>query len=255
MHNFFCVGGDSYGCSEFTQGSMGKIVTVEQALASDPAVPLCWAGSHKEVLYQHCRNNNRKFYNLDTGYFGNVKRKQIVRVSINNFQDQSVIVDRPSDRLAAQPVKIQNFDRGSTVVIVPPDRKIARTCGLGTDWVEQTQAEIEKHTDRVVRIRDRPESRTDRLLYDSFEEFIKHDTHVVVGYSSNALVEAVLCGIPVIALGHSVTTSLMNWKIKDIEEIPTVDQDLRHSWLKHLAYRQFTHSELADGTAWSLLND
>jgi hypothetical protein len=255
MYNFFCVGGDSYGCSEFTEGSGGKIVTVEEALASDTDTPLCWAGAHSVLLLEHCRNNNRKFYNLDTGYFGNVKRKEILRVSVDDLQDQSKIVDRPSDRLARLRINIQNFDRGAAVVIVPPDRKIARTCGLGTDWVEQTQAEIEKHTDRPVRIRHRPEKRPDRLLHDSFEEFIKHDTHVVVGYSSNALVEAVMLGIPVIALGHSATTSLMRYEIKDIENIPTVDQDLRHSWLKHLAYRQFTHSELADGTAWSLLND
>jgi hypothetical protein len=253
VHNFFCVGGDSYGCSQFTEGSGGKIVTVEEALASDPNTPLCWAGAHKVVLLEHCRQHNRTFYNLDTGYFGNAKRKEILRVSVNNLQDQSKIVDRPSDRLDRLRINIQNFDRGATVVIVPPDRKIARTCGLGTDWVEQTQAAIEKHTDRPVRIRHRPESRTDRIVSDSFEEFVKHDTHVVIGYSSNALVEAVLLGIPVIALGHSATTSLMRYEIKDIEHVPTVDQDLRYSWLKHLAYRQFTHSELADGTAWKLL--
>ena len=229
------------------------MVTVEEALTSDLATPLCWAGAHKLLLLEHCRTHNRKFYNLDTGYFGNVKRKEIVRVSVNNLQDQSEVVDRPSDRLSKLQINIQNFNRGSTVVIVPPDRKIARTCGLATDWVEQTQAEIEKHTDRPVRIRHRPESRPDRLLYDSFEDFIKHDTHVVVGYSSNALVEAVMLGIPVIALGHSATTSLMHYEIKDIDSIPNVDQDLRHSWLKHLAYRQFTHSELVDGTAWALL--
>jgi hypothetical protein len=139
------------------------------------------------------------------------------------------------------------------VVIVPPDRKISKSFGLAGDWFEKTQAEIKKYTDRPVKIRNRPGARTDRLLYDSFEEFVKHDTHVVVGYSSNALVEAVMLGIPVIALGHSATTSLMRYEIKDIEHVSNVDQDLRYSWLKHLAYRQFTHSELANGTAWQLL--
>jgi len=253
MHNFFTVGSENYGCAAFTEGSKGKMVTAEEALASDPVTPLCWAGAHKQVLYRHCRHYNRTFYNLDTGYFGNVKTKEIVRVSVNSFQDQSKIVDRPSDRLDRLEINIQNFDRGAAVVIVPPDRKISKSFGLSADWVEQTQAAILKHTDRAVRIRHRPDSRTDRLLHNSFEDFVKHDTHVVVGYSSNALVEAVLLGIPVIALGHSVTTSLMRYEISMIEHIPNVDQDLRHSWLKHLAYRQFTHSELADGTAWALL--
>ena len=61
MVNFFCVGGEKYGCSEFTEGSNGKIVTVEQALESDPSIPLCWAGSHKELLYHHCVEKREPF--------------------------------------------------------------------------------------------------------------------------------------------------------------------------------------------------
>jgi hypothetical protein len=61
MINFLCVGGDKYGCSEFVLGSNGKIVTVEEALDSDPAIPLCWAGSHKELLYHHCLEKREIF--------------------------------------------------------------------------------------------------------------------------------------------------------------------------------------------------
>ena len=252
MHNFFCVGGAKYGCELFTNGSNGKTVTVDEAL-SDISLPLCWAGSHKEVLYQHCIENNRKFYNLDTGYFGNIKRKEIIRVSINNFQDQSPIVDRPDDRLKLLSLEIQDFVRGETIVIVPPDEKISKSFKLPDNWVEKTQEEIKKYSDRPIKIRNRPGPRNDRLKSDTFNDFIENDTHVVVGYSSNALVEAVLCGIPVIALGHSATTSLMNYKLSDIENISNIDQEKRYSWLKHLSYRQFSHKELENGLAWELL--
>jgi hypothetical protein len=252
MHNFFCVGGAKYGCELFSNGSNGKIVTVEEAY-SNLLLPLCWAGSHKELLYQHCIENDRKFYNLDTGYFGNIKRKEIIRVSINNFQDQSPIIDRPDDRLKSLSLEIQDFVRGATIVIVPPDEKISKSFKLPENWVEKTQEEIKKYSDRPIKIRNRPISRNDRVLSDTFNDFIKNDTHVVVGYSSNALVEAVLCGIPVIALGHSATTSLMNYKISDIENISNIDQEKRYSWLKHLSYRQFSHTELENGIAWELL--
>ena len=252
MHNFFCVGGAKYGCELFTNGSNGKTVTVDAAL-SDLSVPLCWAGSHKELLYHHCIKYGRKFYNLDTGYFGNIKRKEIIRVSINNFQDQSPIVDRPDDRLKSRSPKIQDFVRGATIVIVPPDEKIFKSFKLPDNWVEKIQGEIKKYSDRPIKIRNRPVSRNDRLMSDTFNDFIKNDTHVVVGYSSNALVEAVLCGIPVIALGHSATTSLMNYKLSDIENIGNIDQEKRYSWLKHLSYRQFSHKELENGLAWELL--
>ena len=157
MHNFFCVGGAKYGCELFTNGSNGKTVTVDEAL-SDISLPLCWAGSHKEVLYQHCIEYNRKFYNLDTGYFGNIKRKEIIRVSINNFQDQSPIVDRPDDRLKLLSLEIQDFVRGETIVIVPPDEKISDSFKLLDNWVEKTQEEIKKYSDRPIKIRNRPGS-------------------------------------------------------------------------------------------------
>jgi len=252
MHNFFCVGGAKYGCELFSNGSNGKIVTVDEAL-SDLSLLLCWAGSHKEVLYQHCIENNRKFYNLDTGYFDNIKRKEIIRISINNFQDQSPIIDRPDDRLKSLSLEIQDFVRGATIVIVPPDEKILKSFKLPDNWVEKTQEEIKKYSDRPIKIRNRPDSRNTRLLSDTFTDFIRNDTHVVVGYSSNALVEAVLSGIPVIALGHSATTSLMNYEISDLENIPNIDQGKRYSWLKHLSYRQFSHSELENGIAWEFL--
>lgn len=254
MHNFYCVGGAKYGCELFTAGSNGKIVTVEEAM-SDLSLPLCWAGSHKEVLYDHCIQHNRKFYNLDTGYFGNVKRKEIIRVSIDDFQDQGPIIERPDDRLKLFSLDFDNFVRGSTIVVVPPDEKIAKSFKLGDNWTDTVVAEIKKYTDRPIRIRHRPISRNDRISTDTFKDFIKNDTYVVVGFSSNALVEAVLCGIPVIALGHSATKSLSDNKISNIENISDVDKEKRYLWVKHLSYKQFSHEELSNGTAWNLLHE
>ena len=117
MYNFLCVGGDKYGCSQFTEGSNGKIVTVEEALESDTSIPLCWAGSHKETLYRHCIENNRKFYNLDTGYFSNTKRKDIIRVSINNFQNCDPIKPRPIDRWTSLNIPTVSISRNKIFVI------------------------------------------------------------------------------------------------------------------------------------------
>lgn len=254
MYNFLCVGGSKYGCDLFTEGSNGKIVTVEEAL-SDTSLPLCWAGSHKETLYHHCIENDRKFYNLDTGYFGNVKRKEIIRVTYNNFQDMDPVVSRSDDRLKDFSVEIENYPRGSSIVIVPPDEKIIKSFQLGNSWVEKVESELKKYTDRPIRIRHRPLSRSDRVNTDTFKDFIKKDTFAVVGFSSNALVESIICGIPVISLGHSATKSLCDYDLKDIEKISDLDDTERFNWLKHLSYRQFTHEELQNGTAWKLLNE
>jgi hypothetical protein len=253
MYNFLCVGGDKYGCGGFSAGSNGKIVSVEEAL-DDIDIPLCWAGSHKETLFRHCIENNRKFYNLDTGYFGNTKRKEVVRVSINNLQDQGPIRSRPADRLDMFNINLVNYRRGSSIVIVPPDEKISKVFKLADSWVDDVTQELKKYTDRPIKIRSRPAARRDRIDADTFNKFIEQDTFVVIGYSSNALVESIMCGIPVISLGHSATKSLMNYNLKDIEQVPNVEDQLRDRWLCHLSYKQFTHEELLNGTAWNLLS-
>ena len=86
------------------------------------------------------------------------------------------------------------------------------------------------------------------------KDFIKDDTFCVVGYSSNALVEAAMLGIPVISLGHSATKSLYTHQLEDIEKIKPAYQSDKQAWLNHLAYSQFTREELLSGLAWELIN-
>lgn len=251
--NFLCLTGAHYGCDLFASGSNGKFVDLETAL-STVSIPLCWAGSHQLHVHKHCIENHRKFYNLDNAYFGNAKKKEIIRVSVDALQDPGPLVDRSGDRLDNFKIQIENFKRGSSIVIVPPDRKIMHALRLSPDWIENLQHQIKKYTDRPIRIRTRPPSRRDRIKSDTFKEFVEHDTYLVIGYSSNALVEAIILGIPVISLGHSATKSFSNYDLADIENIPDIDNERRRAWLRHLSYKQFTREELSNGTAWRLLH-
>jgi hypothetical protein len=149
-----------------------------------------------------------------------------------------------------------SFKQGSTIVIVPPDRKIAHPLKLGSDdqWIDDTILKIKNFTDRPIKIRKRPEPRADRIVSNTFKDFIKDDTFCVVGYSSNALVEAAMTDIPVISLGHSATKSLYSYQLEDIEKIRPAYPSDKQAWLNHLAYSQFTREELLSGLAWELIN-
>jgi hypothetical protein len=114
--------------------------------------------------------------------------------------------------------------------------------------------EIKKYSDRDIRVRARPKSRSERITTNTFKDFIKDDTFCVVGYSSNALVEAVMHNIPVIALGHSATKSLYRYQLEDIEKIKPAYPSDKQAWLNHLAYSQFTKEELISGLAWEFVN-
>jgi hypothetical protein len=253
--NFICVEGTGYGCTEFTNGSGGKFVDKE-GMYANTTLPMCWAGFFKPQWLKICKQYNLKFYNFDTGYFGNGKTKTIVRLSVNNFQNVEPIIDRPSDRLEQLNIDQSSFKQGSAIVVVPPDRKIAYTLSLGTEdqWIEETVLKIRNFTDREIKIRKRPESRADRVGSNTFKDFIKDDTFCVVGYSSNALVEAAMHDIPVISLGHSATKSLYTYQLQDIEKIKPAYLSDKQAWLNHLAYSQFNREELLSGYAWEVIN-
>jgi hypothetical protein len=165
-------------------------------------------------------------------------------------------VDRPADRWEQLGLEQHSFKQGSAIVIVPPDRKIIHTLGLGSEdqWIDTTVLKIKNFTDRPIKIRKRPEPRADRIVSNTFKDFIKDDTFCVVGYSSNALVEAAMYNIPVISLGHSATKSLYSYQLEDIEKIKPAYLSDKQAWLNHLAYSQFTREELLSGLAWELIN-
>ena len=254
--NFVCVNGTDYGATEFTLGSSGKFVSYDE-MYQNTTMPICWAGFFKPQWLEICKRHDLKFYNFDSGYFGNGKRKTIFRLSVNNFQNVSPIIDRPSDRWEQLNIDQHSFKQGSTIVIVPPDRKIVHTLGLGSEdqWIEDTILKIKNLTDRPIRIRKRPEPRADRVVSNTFKDFIKDDTFCVIGYSSNALVEAAMHDIPVISLGHSATKSLYSFQLDDIERIKPAYPSDKQAWLNHLAYSQFNREELLSGYAWEVINN
>ena len=253
--NFVCVEGTDYGANEFTLGSNGKFISYEE-MYQNTTMPMCWAGFFKPQWLEICKRYNLKFYNFDSGYFGNGKKKSIFRLSVNNFQNVNPIITRPQDRWDRLNLKTEHFVQGSAIVVVPPDRKIVHALGLGSEdqWINETVLKIKNFTDREIKIRKRPEPRADRLVSNTFKDFIKDDTFCVVGYSSNALVEAAMHDVPVIALGHSATKSLYTYQLEDIEKIKPAYPSDKQAWLNHLAYSQFTREELISGLAWELIN-
>ena len=247
--NFLSVGSEKYNVNAFTIGGGGKIVSVEEAL-ENKSLPLCWAGRYKKTLHTHCKNYDLNFYNLDSAYFSTSKLKNYFRVSKNSYQNITDVINRPADRWNLLNIKINDFARGSDIVIVPPDEKKLHIENLAPsvdDWIVSTVNEIKKYSDRPIRIRQRPLSRGERIVSDTFLNFISKNTYCVVGHSSNALVESAMYGIPVISLGESATRSLYSDDNKKIESLSKVDNDKKMCWLYHLSYSQFTREDLLDG--------
>jgi hypothetical protein len=186
------------------------------------------------------------FYYIDHAYvlrgheYGNYK------VTRNRFQ-AGPIVDRPADRLRlfGDPEVRPWRAGGRSVLICPPTGAVANFYRQH-HWLEDTVRTLRLLTDRPLVVRQKADA--DRPLQ---EELL--DAHVLVTYNSNSAVEAVLAGVPVICDSVCAAAQVSSTKLTDVENPPRPEN--REAWLRHLTYSQFRLRELADGTAWRILND
>jgi hypothetical protein len=212
-------------------------------------------GITKRKEMNACREAGRDFYYIDTGYFGNGKKKLYHRITRNDVQNVGPVISRPRDRLAATGWQPKKFTRGSKILLAPPSQKLLNLYDINLDtWLESVQAEINAHTDREVVVR-RKQSRSVRVNQDTMEMALSDDIHCLITFSSIAATEALLFGKPAITLGPNAAQSLCSRSVSAIENlnIPTMDEV--EEWAAHLAYCQFTEQDMRNGTAWRILND
>lgn len=214
----------------------------------------------KKELIEYRLKNNLPFYYMDSGYFGNYKSQQnpegnkLWHRIVKNGLQHSQIIQRPDDRFRQLGLQIKKptARKGNAILLALPSEKPCKFYGIDLQqWKEQTVAEIKKHTDRPIIIREKPKARSQRLVNSIYQDFDK--AYVLVTYNSIAAVESILHGIPAITLAPTAADPVCDKSISKVES-PTIQHiDKLTAWAHHLAYGQFHHRELADGTAWRLL--
>jgi hypothetical protein len=235
----------------FTMGCGGQITTWSKSEQS--MVPVILRGITKRKEMNACRAAGRDFYYIDTGYFGNGKKKTYHRVTRNDVQNFGPIIDRPRDRLAATGFQPCKFKRGSKILLAPPSQKLLNLYDIDLEqWLTNVLAEIHARTDREVVIRRKP-GRTARTTDDSMAHALNQDIHCLITFSSIAAGEALLNGKPAITLGPNAAAALCSQTLDAINDpyIPTLDEV--EAWAAHIAYCQFNETEMRNGTAWGIL--
>jgi hypothetical protein len=244
--------------ADFVNGAGGTVFDSEDDVFSNTTVPVAWAGVSGKRVYQHILEHKLDYYYIDTGYFGNIKTKNYKRITKNDLNNFSEIIETPSDRLDKLVVDRSQFNRGEDILVIPPDKKVL-SCwfpGLTPDeWLLSLDQELKKYTNRKIHIRKRPRSsRSDRLTYNTFIDHLQNNIHAVVVWSSNCAVESVLHGVPVVNMGPTATRKVSPYTIEQIDNVPNLDKDLVEMWARVLSYSQFTDSEMQSGLAWNLIN-
>ena len=237
----------------FIMGSGGQITVWDKVKAS--MVPVVLRGVTKRKQMKACREANRDFYYIDTGYFGNGRKKLYHRITKNNMQNIGPVIHRTRDRLSVTGYQARKFKLGGKILLAPPSQKLLQCYDLDLEtWITQTKQEIGLYTDREIVVREK-QGRSVRVTTDTMEMALSKDIYCLVTFSSIAAVEAVMLGKPAIVLGPSAAYSVCSDSLEEIEKlyIPTLDEV--EEWAAHLAYCQFTEAEMRDGTAWKILNE
>lgn len=259
---------ENFGYEQAFANGTGGAVTLDMNEVSKPVI---LRGVVKRKHIQKCINDNRTFYYMDTGYFGNFVspgnpsgKKTWHRIVKNQLQNTE-IRDFPSDRwdnlVKGDPrLKWTGWKtKGKKILVIVPNRKSCVFYGQDLQpyvdgerpWLENTIAEIKKHTDLPIVIREKG-SRSQRQhhsIYDALDDKI----FATVAFNSIAALESIVYGIPAFV---SVPCAASPLALNDLSKISTPyypDFSLVQKHCHGLAYSQFTVTEMLDGTAWKIL--
>lgn len=224
--------------------------------------PIVLRGILKHKIMKRCWEDDRTFYYIDTGYFGNERTesnpngwKYWHRIVKNNLQ-HGEIIPRPDDRWKKFNKKFNPWKKtGSKILIAAPDEKPCKFYGIDrAQWLADTVETIKKYTDRPIIIRERAKNRIDRTVNDTLQSALDNDVFALVTFNSVAAVESIFYGIPVFTLAPANAASPVG--SQDLSRIDSPyypDQDKLYAWACHLAYGQFHVNELKDGSARRIL--
>lgn len=228
------------------------LVNSAAALVELPAEVLPMICCTPEIMAQvaHWRATGRKFIYWDRGYLRRLgglftphppHMQGYFRVNIGTFQMQEI---KPvgADRWEALRVPVTPWRKGGRKVLVATTESSYWTMHGIDGWLDKTLVALRECTDRPVVVRHKS-SRTPFVADLS-------DAHCLVAHGSNAAVEAVVLGCPVIVDKSSAASLVGRTELSDVENVIYPD---REPWLRSLAYSQFTEDEMISGKLWGML--
>ena len=254
-------GADEY-IEKLARSCGGKITSTEDFIYENTTGPIILRGIMKHKIMKRCRQDNRDFYYVDTGYFGNEKSsnnpngwKYWHRIVKNDLQ-HGEIISRPDDRFKQFNKTFKPWKKdGRKILIAAPDEKPCKFYNTTQqEWIENTIDNLKQYTDRPVVVRERAPKRIDRISTDTLQSALDDDVFALVTFNSVAAVESIFYGIPAFTLAPTNAASPVSLQdLSKIENPYYPDQDKLYAWGCHLSYGQFHISEMTSGKALEML--
>jgi hypothetical protein len=238
--------------------------------------PSIFRGITKRTNIQQHWQDKTDFYYMDTGYFGNFRSpgnpngKKLFHRIVKNDLQKHWLENHPRDRWQ----EICKIDprlkwrgwktNGKKILVIVPNRKSCIFYGYENpksrdpqienkpSWLMTTIETIKKYTDMEIIVREKGSrsSRQHHSIFDALDEGV----FATVSFNSIAALESVIYGIPAFVTVPCAASPL---SLTDLSQLSTPfypNESLVQQHCASLAYGQFTANEIANGTAWKLLN-
>jgi len=226
-------------------------------------IPVAFRSMTKRKEIYKCWETGRPFYYIDNGYMGNLmKKKHFYRVVKNNIQHTKV-KEMPGDRFSdlCRFAPYMHYygkkpKQDGPILLVTPSEKPCKFYNLDQEqWKQDTIAELKKHTDRPIVVRDKG-LRPDRIKENSVAAQCARDQiYAVVTYQSMAALEALHYGIPAFTLAPSCVDSVVSKDLSTIEQAKYPDEQQFKNLLHYLAYCQYSLDEINSGKALKMIEE
>jgi hypothetical protein len=216
-------------------------------------------------VYKRCEAANKDFYYMDHGYFGNAHDAPHWLRITKNGHTQTTLKNVPTDRYEKHfKRELKPWNKtGKDILFLPPTIATSNFFNA-TNWIADTLKTLSNTTDRYVDIREKPYN--PNISVDQYGATVKVDRptehkgpidwsqyHAVITFNSNTMIEALHNGVPVFC-GTQASAALPISET-DFTKIETPKYGDRMALFASLAYSNFTMAEMADGTAWKILNE
>ena len=248
----------------FAKGCNTPVVNTDNFVYEESNDPIILRGILKKKIIHQCWEDNRLFYFMDTGYFGNERTvtnpngwKYWHRIVKNNLQ-HGEIIHRPDDRFRKFNKTFNPWKKsGQKILIAAPDEKPCKFYGTTQEkWITETIETLKQYTDRPIVVRERAKNRIDRVVHNTLQEALDDDVFALVTYNSVAAIESIFHGIPAFTLAPANAASPVSLTdLSKINEPYYPDSDKLYAWGCHLAYGQFHVDELRTGKALKMLEE
>lgn len=235
--------------------------------SGDDSKPLVVRGVTSKSEIECCRKIERDFYYIDTGYLGNFPSpgnpsgKKIwhraVKNELQHFESRDVPSDRWNKLCKQDPRLIWSGwkNHNKKILLVLPNPKACRFYDIDCDqWIAETTDKIKTYSNLPIEIRvkgARSERNHGYSIYSAFDTGV----YATVSFNSIASLESVLYGIPAFVSVPCAASPLTSTDLSDLRNPfkPDLNIILKHCYT--IAYGQYTHEELSNGTAWKIINE